>query len=125
MTGKGSGRTCAVPCRLPSLFSLSTCCLRLFTSVNHKIFDPLARRCPSGANKCRAFVKESLLEQCLERITKLGDLYGRDRTFVGTVAFGPPDEDYQALCSPIFSNGHLHGDEYTCLCVPRYECAML
>ena len=52
--------------------------------------------CPGGF-RCRAQVKEWLLEQCLERVTRLGDLFGRDRTFVGTVAFGPPDEDYQVL----------------------------
>jgi hypothetical protein len=51
----------------------------------------------AGGFRCRAQVKKWLLQQCLERITQLGDLFGRDRTFVGTVAFGPPDEDYEVL----------------------------
>ncbi len=33
----------------------------------------------------------------MERVKRLGDLLGRDRVFVGTVAFGPPDEDYGVL----------------------------
>jgi hypothetical protein len=32
-----------------------------------------------------------------ERITRLGDLFGRDSVQVHTVAFGPAAEDYQTL----------------------------
>ena len=35
--------------------------------------------------------------QCVNRIKHLGDLFGRDRVFIGTVAFGPPSENYEVL----------------------------
>jgi hypothetical protein len=57
---------------------------------------PAFATCPGGMH-CRARVKQQLLEACLDRITTLGDLFGRDRTYVGAVAFGPPDEDYAVL----------------------------
>jgi hypothetical protein len=53
--------------------------------------------CKDGGARCRAEVKEWVLDRCLDRVTRLGDLFGRDRTFIGTVAFGPPDEDYVVL----------------------------
>ena len=57
---------------------------------------PALAKCPGGM-QCRAKVKQQLMKACLDRITTLGDLFGRDRTYVGTVAFGPPDEDYAVL----------------------------
>jgi hypothetical protein len=36
-------------------------------------------------------------DQCIKSIKRLGDLFGRDRMFIGTVAFGPPSEDYAVL----------------------------
>ena len=35
--------------------------------------------------------------QCINRIKRLGDLFGRDRVFIGTVAFGPLTENYSVL----------------------------
>ena len=32
-----------------------------------------------------------------QRLRRIGNLVGRDRVFVGTVAFGKPDEDYSVL----------------------------
>jgi hypothetical protein len=46
---------------------------------------------------CRAAVKQQVTDKCAQRIQQLGDLYGRDRTYIGTVAFGPPSEDYAVL----------------------------
>ena len=49
-----------------------------------------------GSGKKRglhSFVHDS----CVQKISKLGDLFGRDRTFVGTVAFGPENENYELL----------------------------
>ena len=34
---------------------------------------------------------------CLKKVSQLGDLFGRNRTYIGTVAFGPVSEDYQVL----------------------------
>jgi hypothetical protein len=49
------------------------------------------------AQTCRKKVIESVRSDCVKRISRLGDLFGRDRTFIGTVAFGPLTEDYQVL----------------------------
>jgi hypothetical protein len=46
-------------------------------------------------SKCRQVVKSSVQRDCLERLTLLGDKLGRDRVYVGTIAFGPPGDDYQ------------------------------
>jgi hypothetical protein len=52
---------------------------------------------PRTAQTCRGEVRASVKDKCLDRISRLGDLFGRDRTYVGTVAFGPESEDYQVL----------------------------
>jgi hypothetical protein len=52
---------------------------------------------PRTAQMCRGEVRASVKDKCLDRISRLGDLFGRDRTYVGTVAFGPESEDYQVL----------------------------
>jgi hypothetical protein len=52
---------------------------------------------PRTAQTCRGEVRASVKGKCLDRISRLGDLFGRDRTYVGTVAFGPESEDYQVL----------------------------
>ena len=50
-----------------------------------------------GGGKCRAQVKRSVLNMCLDRVAALGNLLGRSKAYVGTVAFGPPKEDYEVL----------------------------
>ncbi|GIL85914.1 hypothetical protein Vretimale_8980 [Volvox reticuliferus] len=35
--------------------------------------------------------------ECVEWVKRVGDLLGRDRVFMGTVAFGPPSENYVVL----------------------------
>ncbi|GFR40057.1 hypothetical protein Agub_g595 [Astrephomene gubernaculifera] len=54
------------------------------------------QRCPIS-NACRNEVRRAVAEECVSRVRRLGDLLGRERVFVGTVAFGPPDEDYSVL----------------------------
>ena len=46
---------------------------------------------------CRKRVKDNMKEACLERITAIGNLFGRDRVVVCTVAFGPQKEDFMTL----------------------------
>ena len=58
---------------------------------------PPLRNCCFGGRACRAAVQKKVTNQCAQRIQQLGDLFGRDRTYIGTVAFGPPSEDYQVL----------------------------
>jgi len=46
---------------------------------------------------CRKMVKVEVHKECLLRVLKIGDLLGRDRVVVGTVAFGGSDQDYAVL----------------------------
>lgn len=46
---------------------------------------------------CRKALQQLVQTECKEKIQLLGDLLGRDRMHVHTVAFGPPDEDYTVL----------------------------
>jgi hypothetical protein len=49
------------------------------------------------AKTCRSEVRQQVRERCAQKVKLLGDLFGRDRTYIGTVAFGPITEDYQVL----------------------------
>jgi len=57
---------------------------------------PCLQKCPT-ARECRAQLKARVEKECCQRLRRIGDLVGRDRVFVGTVAFGKPDEDYSVL----------------------------
>jgi hypothetical protein len=59
--------------------------------------SPLPTCLGGDTRACRAAVKQQVTDQCAQRIQQIGDLYGRDRTYIGTVAFGPPSEDYAVL----------------------------
>ncbi|PNH12275.1 Eukaryotic elongation factor 2 kinase [Tetrabaena socialis] len=59
---------------------------------------PKLQTCPA-AKRCRYAVRQQVQEQCVQRIKKLGDLLGRDRVYIGTVAFGPPSEEYTVLAA--------------------------
>ncbi|PNH00366.1 Eukaryotic elongation factor 2 kinase [Tetrabaena socialis] len=59
---------------------------------------PKLQTCPA-AKGCRYAVRQQVQEQCVQRIKKLGDLLGRDRVYIGTVAFGPPSEEYTVLAA--------------------------
>jgi len=70
----------------------------LLNAKMHRSGRPSLRACGNDSNsKCRQAVKERVQKDCLERLTKLGDMLGRDRVYVGTIAFGPPGDDYQVL----------------------------
>ena len=58
---------------------------------------PPLTHCVYGGKACRAAVQKQVTDACAQRIQQLGDLFGRDRTYIGTVAFGPASEDYQVL----------------------------
>ncbi|KAJ1475844.1 kinase-like domain-containing protein, partial [Baffinella frigidus] len=56
--------------------------------------------CPWGGPACRNAVQNECEEKCLNEIVKIGDILGRDRTFIGTeppLSFGPPSEEFQTL----------------------------
>eukprot|EP00899_Mesostigma_viride_P028369 jgi/Mesvir1/8717/Mv02647-RA.1 len=58
---------------------------------------PALMVCPTGREACRRSVLDRVRNDCLRAVTTLGDLFGRDRTYLGTVAFGPPGDDYAVL----------------------------
>jgi hypothetical protein len=47
-------------------------------------------------------------KDCVERVLKMGDLLGRNRLHISTIAFGPADQDYKILeeMSKQLPNGH-------------------
>jgi len=51
----------------------------------------------SRPSECRRAVKLAVHKECLLRVLKIGDLLGRDRVVVGTVAFGGSEQDYAVL----------------------------
>ena len=55
------------------------------------------QQCCNGATTCRLALRHDVTVECCQRIERLGDLFGRERMHVHTVAFGPPDEDYEVL----------------------------
>ncbi len=57
---------------------------------------PKLQACPYS-HDCRQQVQKGLMDDCVARVKRLGDLLGRDRVFVGTVAFGPPNENFRVL----------------------------
>ncbi len=59
---------------------------------------PRLQNCPAGSG-CRNNLRKSVEADCIKKIKSLGDQLGRDRVFVGCVAFGPPDENYAVLQS--------------------------
>jgi len=60
--------------------------------------DPqMGHRSTGQAWACRAKLQQRTKTECLERIRRLGSLFGRERVIIRTLAFGPPKEDFQLL----------------------------
>ena len=57
---------------------------------------------------CRQELQHRVRKECIEKVLKMGDLFGRDRLRIATIAFGPPGEDYKVLeeMSKVLPNGH-------------------
>jgi hypothetical protein len=47
--------------------------------------------------QCRQNTRNAVCTDCVKRVLQIGDLLGRDRVVVGTVAFGDPNQDYNVL----------------------------
>lgn len=58
---------------------------------------PRLNNCPSGNHQCRELLRQRVSAMCVARVKTLGDMFGRDRVFIGTCAFGPASEDYAVL----------------------------
>ena len=57
---------------------------------------PKLQQC-SYSKACRQSLLHHVRLECVRRVRNLGDLFGRDRVHIGTVAFGPSNEDYEVL----------------------------
>ena len=57
---------------------------------------PALRTCPDTHN-CRKAIQAHVRSECVKKVQKLGDLFGRDRVFIATVGFGPASESYEVL----------------------------
>jgi hypothetical protein len=60
---------------------------------------PMLQNCVSEreAQTCRVGVRRAVHRECVQHVNELGDLFGRERVSVHTVAFGDPKEDYSVL----------------------------
>ena len=67
--------------------------------------------CPD-MKRCRQLIRQSVTAKCVELVKAMGDEFGRDRIRLHTVAFGPPDEDYQ-VCER-------EGNSYPSIYLPIY-----
>lgn len=57
---------------------------------------PALNNCDTS-RACRKALQDYVHHECLRLVQALGDRFGRDRLFMSTVAFGPPNEDYRVL----------------------------
>ncbi|KAL1523672.1 hypothetical protein AB1Y20_018606 [Prymnesium parvum] len=51
----------------------------------------------SHAWRCRQLLHARVRRECLDRVRKIGDMFGRDKVIARMVAFGPPDENFHLL----------------------------
>ena len=51
----------------------------------------------SAGNSCRSQLQARVAKECQAKVTRLGDMFGRDRMFIATCAFGPPSEEFAVL----------------------------
>ena len=60
--------------------------------------DPLMQHRSAGqAWACRGKVQDKLKRLCLDRVKRIGQVFGRDKVILRTLGFGPPREDFRLL----------------------------
>jgi len=60
--------------------------------------DPLMQHRSKGAAwACRTRLHEKVKTDCLNCVKKIGQVFGRDKVILRTLAFGPPKEDFRLL----------------------------
>jgi hypothetical protein len=65
--------------------------------VDRKEDALMGHRSAGSAWQCRKNLHERIKRECLERIRKIGDVFGRDKVILRTLAFGPAKEDFRLL----------------------------
>ena len=58
---------------------------------------PMLIECSISPRQCRKSTQEAVGVDCVQKVLQIGDILGRDRVVVGTVAFGDPHLNYQVL----------------------------
>ena len=60
--------------------------------------DPnMQHRTAGSAWRCRSLLHDKVKQECLDRVKKIGDVFGRDKVIFRTLAFGPKNEDFRLL----------------------------
>eukprot|EP00798_Chlamydomonas_sp_ICE-L_P022993 gene22993-30181_t len=60
---------------------------------------PAFNNCNLCGHAVRKKLQDRVISDCVNKMKHLGDLFGRDRMYAATVAFGPPKENYFVLQS--------------------------
>lgn len=64
---------------------------------NHKEDPKMGHRSAGSAWNCRKNLHAKVRSECLDRIKRIGQIFGRDKVILRTLAFGPPKEDFTLL----------------------------
>ena len=64
---------------------------------NHKEDPKMGHRSAGSAWSCRKNLHAKVKSECLDRIKRIGQIFGRDKVILRTLAFGPPKEDFTLL----------------------------
>jgi hypothetical protein len=60
--------------------------------------DPLmGHRSAGSAWNCRTQLHDRVKTECLDRIRRIGNVFGKEKVVLRTLAFGPPSEDFKLL----------------------------
>jgi len=70
--------------------------VKLF-AVDRKADPLMGHRLAGSAWFCRNALHEHIKRECLERVRKIGDVFGRDKVILRTLAFGPAKENFELL----------------------------
>ena len=82
----------------PSDSSLMECehGMRIF-EIDRKLDPKMGHRSEASAWACRTNLHARVRADCLERVRKIGQVFGRDNVILRTLGFGPPTEDFGLL----------------------------
>ena len=78
--------------------------------MNHKEEPFMGHSSQGQAWNCRKKLQAKIPLACRERIKQMGDIFGRDKVVVCTVAFGPPQEDFKVMrdMAEVLPRGSFH-----------------
>ena len=65
--------------------------------VDRKAEPLMQHKSAASAWTCRGRVHDRVKTECLSRVRKIGDVFGKEKVVLRTLAFGPPNEDFKLL----------------------------